>query len=179
MGKRGRRRRSRRRRCAARQWRRGEGGLRAELWLVRRCWETPRPCARSWEEASRKQRHARRIKEDHGAEWAELALSSITQDRVSWLDHGTHDLARIKRSGRLGQLRNQCWVEIGANSVTDHIKERERVAHKVSTARQLIAGGEQDLNLSGATRHIIGAWRFANTRVGEGTLTAHMPVSGG
>jgi hypothetical protein len=104
---------------------------------------------------------------------------SIAQDRVTRLNDRAHDLARIKRPSSLRELRNQGWIKVGANAITDHIKERERITHKVSTARQLIAGGEQDLNLSGATRHIISAWRFANARVGERTLTAHMPVAGG
>jgi hypothetical protein len=67
---------------------------------------------------------------------------SIAQNRVSWLNHGAHDLARVKRSGRLSQLWNEGWIEIGAHPITDHIEKGKSIADKVSAARQLIAGGE-------------------------------------
>ena len=102
---------------------------------------------------------------------------AIAQDRVSWLNHRAHDLAGIKRSGRFSQLRNQCWVEIGAHPITDHIEKGKGIADKVSAARKLIAGGKQDLNLSWTTGHIVGTWGFTNARIGERAFTAHMPVA--
>jgi hypothetical protein len=47
----------------------------------------------------------------------------IAQDGISWLNHRTHNLVGVERASRLCQDGDQCWVEIRANTITNHIEQ--------------------------------------------------------
>jgi hypothetical protein len=104
---------------------------------------------------------------------------SIAQDCVTWLNHRSDDLIRIKRPCRFGQYGNERRIEVGSHAISNDIQEREGVTHKVAAARELVTRGEQNLNLSWAPGHVVGTWCLANAGVGEGALTTHMPVPSG